>query len=74
MVISGHVENNVIVLDEAIELPEGVKVEIILPDAVEEMTALSSGLCGIWEDDRSADEIVAEILAARTIGRHTPVI
>jgi hypothetical protein len=44
MKISGHVKNNVIVLDEPVQLPDGTQVEIIVPDPVQ---PAPSGLCGI---------------------------
>jgi hypothetical protein len=66
MVVSGHVKDNRILLDSDIHLPDGIRVEIILPD---DAIAQSSGLCGIWKDDRSADEIVAELVKSRSVGR-----
>ncbi len=32
-------------------------------------TKTSSGLCGIWDDDRDADEIVRELRSLRSPGR-----
>lgn len=65
MVLSGHVKNNTIVLDEPVKLPEGIKVKIMISDK----TLKKSGLCGIWQDSRSADEIVDEIITSRSKGR-----
>lgn len=65
MVISGHVKNSVIVLDEPVNLPEGIKVKIMISDK----TLEKSDLCGIWQDSRSADEIVNEIISSRSKGR-----
>lgn len=65
MVLSGHVKNSVIVLDEPVKLPEGIKVKILISDK----TLKESGLCGIWQDSRSADEIVDEIISSRSKGR-----
>jgi len=66
MIISGHVKNNVIMLDEEIKLPDGTKVNIMIP---ENSTKKSSGLCGIWKDNRSAEEIANEIISSRSKGR-----
>ncbi len=65
MVLSGHVKDNVIILDKPIKLPEGMKVRIMISDK----TLKKSGLCGIWQDSRSADEIVNEIILSRSEGR-----
>ncbi len=64
--ISGHVKNNTIIIDDNLELPDGMKVEIIIPDLVQ---APSSGLCGIWDDDRPVENIVEEIISTRSMGR-----
>jgi hypothetical protein len=61
-VIAGHVENNIILLDEDVQLPDGLKVTIIVPN---NETQESSGLCGIWQDDRPVEEIVQEIISSR---------
>ena len=66
MIISGHVKNNVIILDEKIKLLDGTKVNIMVPD---NGTEKSSGLCGIWKDNRSAEEIANEIISSRSTGR-----
>ncbi|MCB0195687.1 MAG: hypothetical protein KDJ65_27295 [Anaerolineae bacterium] len=63
--ISGHVKNNMIVLDERIELPDGIKVTIIITD---EAVARSSGLCGIWQDERPVEEIIDDIVSSRSVG------
>ncbi|MCB0211671.1 MAG: hypothetical protein KDJ52_20200 [Anaerolineae bacterium] len=67
--ISGHIKNNMIVLDERIELPDGVKVTIIITDGA---IAGASGLCGIWQDDRPVEEIVDDIVSSRSVGRDLP--
>ena len=66
MVITGHVKKSVIILDEKIQLPEGTKVMVSFP---EKITKTRSGLCGIWKDDRSSEEIVSEIISSRSKGR-----
>jgi len=63
LTISAHIENNQIIPDEKIDLPDGLKVKILLP------APQSSGLCGIWEDDRTAEEMIQDILTSRTAGR-----
>jgi len=65
MIISGHVRNNVIILDKPIKLPEGIRVRIVISDK----TLKESGLCGIWQDSRPADEIVDEIISSSSKGR-----
>ncbi len=66
MIVWGHVKDNQILIDENIQLPDGIRVEIRVPD--EAMTQ-GSGLCGIWTDHREANEIVEEIISSRTLGR-----
>ena len=66
MIVWGHVKDNQILIDENIQLPDGIRVEIRVPD--EAMTQ-GSGLCGIWKDNREALEIVEEIISGRTLGR-----
>lgn len=74
-VLTGHVENNVVLLDENIELPDGLKVKIVVADeASGEVIENTSGLCGIWQDDRAVEEIVAEIIGARSAGRDLPTL
>ncbi len=65
--ISGYVRNNVVVFDDNIQLLEGIKVNVIVP----RRATNSSGLCGIWKDDREVAEIVNDILASRTMGRES---
>ena len=66
-VITGHIVNNQIVIDsKGIALPEGARVKItVLPKPSEK----ASGLCGIWEDERTAQQIADEIRETRTQGR-----
>jgi len=68
-IVAGHIENNAIVLDDSVDLPNGTKVTVIIGDGVE-----ASGLCGIWQDDRAADEIAQEIISARSEGRELPQV
>ncbi|MDM8558525.1 hypothetical protein [Candidatus Parabeggiatoa sp. HSG14] len=61
--ISGYVRNNVIIFDDEIQLPEGIKVNVVVP----RQATNSSGLCGIWKDDRETEEIVNDIMGSRTM-------
>jgi phosphoribosylformylglycinamidine (FGAM) synthase PurS component len=65
----GKVKDSVIVLDAEIKLPEGTTVEVIVPEKLykDKVKAVKrTGLCGIWQDERSAEEIISEIKNART--------
>jgi len=66
MVLTGHVKNNSIILDQPIELPDGIAVKVMVSG---KPVQKSSGLCGIWQDDRPAEEIVDEIISARSKGK-----
>ena len=68
MIVWGHIKDNQVLLDENIRLPDGVRVEIRVPD---ETTTQESGLCGIWKDSRRVEEIVEEVISSRTLGRDT---
>ena len=68
MIVRGHIKDNQILIDENIQLPDGIEVEIRVPD---EAITQSSGLCGIWKDSRETKEIVEEIISSRTLGRDT---
>ena len=63
----GYVKNNVIMLYDDIQLPDGIKVNVIVPQNVTK----SSGLCGIWKDNRAVEEIVEDIMTSRTTGRES---
>ena len=66
MTITGHVKDNKIVINDNIELPNGTIVHITVP---EDNRTESTGLCGIWKDDRPAEAIVDEIITSRSEGR-----
>ena len=66
MIIHGRVKNNQIILYQDIQLPDGTEVEIQIPD---DAITQESGLCGIWQDDRDVEEIIAEIVGSRTFGK-----
>ena len=38
-------------------------------DEPHDASARTSGLCGIWQDDRTAEEIIDDIISARSPGR-----
>ena len=63
--LKGHVENNIVFLDTDVHLPNGTKVLVTIVDD----DSSTSGLCGIWKDSRTADEIVRDIYESRTKGR-----
>ena len=66
MIATGHIEKNNIVLDQKIDMPDGAKVRIsVTPLSID----LPSELCGAWQDDRSPDEIVEDIMSSRTSSR-----
>jgi hypothetical protein len=62
-ILQGHIKNNTIFLDDQVQLPEGLQVKIILLPL--QAVQPASGLCGIWQDVREAEEIVEEIYLAR---------
>ena len=64
MIVWGHIKDNQILIDENIQLPDGIRVEIRVPD---EAIEKGSGLCGIWKDSREAEEIVEEVISSRTL-------
>lgn len=52
MIIHGYVKDNRILLDPLIQLPDGLQVEIIVPDPVETKAEKESDFmkyAGIWE-------------------------
>ena len=67
MIVWGHIKDNQILIDENIQLPDGIRVEIRVPD---EAMRQGSGLCGIWKDSREAKEIAEEIISSRTLGKY----
>ncbi len=67
MFITGIIKNKKIITDKPLELPDGTEVSILIKDV--EPTKEASGLCGIWKDERAADDIVNEIISARSKGR-----
>ena len=62
LILTGHVHNNVITLDnKEHSLPEGCAVKIIPIKDTDE----TDELCGAWEDERTAEEIITDIKKAR---------
>lgn len=64
----GRVKDSVIVLEDEIKLPEGTLVEIIVPEKLDKNKVKAvnrTDLCGVWQDERSAEEIINEIKNAR---------
>ena len=64
MVVRGHVQNGVIVLDEGVQLPEGHQVTVVASDVAaqtkyevtpEKRDAILS-LIGIWKSDSPPDD------------------
>ena len=53
------------VLPQVIKLLKSVK-HTILAAQKEQKNAENSGLCGAWQDDRSADEIISDIRSHRS--------
>jgi len=66
MIISGYIQNNTVILDKHIIFQNGTRVNVVIPDNA---VRKSSGLCGIWKDERSAQEIAEEIISSRSQGR-----
>lgn len=62
LILTGHVHNNVITLDnKEYSLPEGCAVKIIPINNNSE----TDEFCGSWEDERTAEEIIIDIKKAR---------
>lgn len=59
---------------ERLRLEEGAEVKVVVEiedsrEILEKGTGLTkeyTGLCGIWKDDRSTEEIIADIYSSRT--------
>jgi len=67
MVLIGHTEKNTIVLDEPINVPDGIKVKISFVQSNNAKD--STGLCGVWKDERDENTIISEIYSNRSEGR-----
>ena len=61
MIGPGHIEKNTIIPEERVDLPDGTKVNIVIyPDGNPNPT----GLCGIWKDIRSTEEICHDVIVS----------
>lgn len=71
MLLHGKLKGRGVILDdEPTDVPEGTAVEVVVQVGAPREP---SGLCGIWNDERSAREIVRELREARTgYGGRTP--
>ncbi len=58
MTYKGIIKGNTIIVDTPMSLEDGTEVEIILTNNIDP-------ICGSWQDERPADEIINEIRAAR---------
>ncbi len=58
MTYKGRVKGNTIMIETPVVLADGTEVEIIPLNQTDPV-------CGSWHDDRSAEEIIDEIRAAR---------
>ena len=56
--MKGVVKGNIIIPDSPAELVDGTVVEIFLLNSVDP-------ICGSWQDDRTAEEIVKDIKNSR---------
>ena len=65
MTYKGIVKNNIIVLDPPVPLANGTVVEIIPVDTSITDSGNSDPICGSWNDDRSAEEIIDDIRTTR---------
>ena len=66
MIVSGRIEKNAVIPEGNMDFPDGTKVNIIIyPDSHPN----STGLCGIWKDSRSAQEICQDVISSRSKGR-----
>jgi alpha-D-ribose 1-methylphosphonate 5-triphosphate synthase subunit PhnL len=62
MSFKGHVDNGVIVLDKPARLPQGTPVLVQVQTRKKKD---STGIAGIWHDERSANEIIKDIYQSR---------
>ena len=67
MVYKGKVKGHTVILDENVKLPDGLLVDIVVPKNERiQGERDSTGICGIWQDDRCAEEIIRDLKEART--------
>jgi len=66
MTITGHVHGNTVTIDDSsVHLPEGAMVQITLLPGKKEKSDEKDEFCGAWVDDRSAEEIIKDIVGSR---------
>lgn len=71
-VIRGIVKGNLVILEEGVQLAEGVTVEIrVVPKTSK---ATWEPFIGLWADHPEWDDIVAEISRARTLKPEPPTL
>ncbi len=58
MTYKGIVKGNTVVIEEPVSLADGTEVEIIPLN-------LRDPICGTWQDERNADEIIKDIRSSR---------
>ena len=63
MVLKGLVKNNTIILTPPVNLPDGTVVDVIPLDNND--NNIDDPICGSWQDDRSAEEIIKDIRNSR---------
>ncbi len=56
--MKGVVRGNVIIPDSPVELIDGTEVEILLLNSADPV-------CGSWQDNRTAEEIIKDIKSSR---------
>ena len=61
MPYKGIVKGNVVVIKKPIVLKDGTEVEIIPVEQKENI----DNICGTWQDDRTAEEIIKDIRSSR---------
>ena len=68
MIVHGDVKDNQILLNPLIQLPDGVRVEIIVPDTVETKAEKESDFmkyAGIWEELTDEDLGLSDLAERR---------
>jgi hypothetical protein len=57
----GIVKGNVIIVDHADQLKEGTEVEVFPVNSSDNVDTI----CGTWDDERSAEDIIEDIRSSR---------
>lgn len=67
MIYKGKVKGNAIIMDGNVKLPDGLLVDIVVPKTESTQGEKdSTGICGLWQDERDAEEIIRDLKKART--------